>query len=212
MLLLTYLWNASPSVCEETRQDLPPQLRPRCAGFAVHPETHSTAARSPSAPGGGPHSILHTSPAPGVQALGPEETMNQTRSLPTESSQSAGGGNTHINYAGPRWQRTSAQRRGEREAGWPGEGKGVFLNQSQGQERSQRWGPEGPSSCFCSPVTRLLGRALSSPSLPHAGLRVSAPLSFSSCSPHLIPRLMGCMLPPRSLPPMSINSFFFLSV
>ena len=46
MLLLTYLWNASPSVCEETRQDLPPQLLPRCAGFAVRGEL---AARSPGA-------------------------------------------------------------------------------------------------------------------------------------------------------------------
>lgn len=44
MLLLTYLWNASPSVCEETRQDLPPQLLPRCAGSAVPWELAAQAA------------------------------------------------------------------------------------------------------------------------------------------------------------------------
>lgn len=89
MLLLTYLWNASPSICEETRQDLPPQLLPRIAGFAVHWELSSAEALSPSAPRG-THSILHTFPAPSVQGLG-EVEMNQTRFLPTKSPQSAGG-------------------------------------------------------------------------------------------------------------------------
>lgn len=50
MLLLTYLWNASPSVCEETRQDLPPQLLPHCVGFAVRWQLGRTDAPSPTVP------------------------------------------------------------------------------------------------------------------------------------------------------------------
>lgn len=94
MLLLTYLWNASPSVCEDTRQDLPSQLLPRCTGFAVRWERSSTEALNTGAPRG-IRSIPHTFPTSSTQGLGPGEAeMNQTRSLPTESPQSAGGGNT----------------------------------------------------------------------------------------------------------------------
>lgn len=108
MLLLTYLWNASPSVCEETSQDLPSQLLPRRVVFAVHWELSSAEALSTTVPRG-IHSIPHTFPAPGTQGLGPGEAeMNQTRSLPTRSPQSAGGGNIHINYMGPGWVGTHA--------------------------------------------------------------------------------------------------------
>lgn len=47
--------------------------------------------------------------------------MNHTRFLPTESSQSTGRGNTHIDYSSPAWLGTSAQIQGERQAGLKGE-------------------------------------------------------------------------------------------
>lgn len=135
MLLLTCLWNASPSVCEETRQDLPPQLPPRSAGFAVHWEISSTEALSPSAPPG-THSIPHTS-GPHAQGWG-EAEMNQTRSLPTKSPQSAGGDNTHINYSDPRWL-GARPRIQVGEAAWAEEGWEVIsLSTSGSRTRPKR--------------------------------------------------------------------------
>jgi hypothetical protein len=49
--------------------------------------------------------------------------MNQTRSLPTESPQSAGGGHTHINYLHPGWLGTSMLRQ-VLQAGWGSSGGG----------------------------------------------------------------------------------------
>lgn len=147
MLLLTCLWKASPSVCEETRQDLPPQLPPRCAGLAVHGELSGTEALSPTVPPG-TRSIPHLSPAPSAQGLG-EAEMNQTRSLPTKSPQSAGGGNAHINHSDPRgWGQTEGTgRRGS--LGRGGLGK-LFLYQRQRQERGQRGCSAGPSGSSSS--------------------------------------------------------------
>lgn len=76
--------------------------------------------------------------------------MNQTRSLPTKSPQSAGGDNTHINYWDPGWLGTSAWIQ-VWQAGWAEEGMGkLFLYQSQGQEQGLRGGFAGPSSSFSS--------------------------------------------------------------
>lgn len=128
MLLLTYLWNASPSVCEDTRQDLPSQLPPRCTGFAVHWELGSTEVPGTRAPQA-VHSIPHTFPTPSMQGPGPGEAdMNQTRSLPTEGPQSAGGGNTHINYTDPGWLGTSAGIQVQRQARLEGGKKGSYFS------------------------------------------------------------------------------------
>lgn len=139
MLLLTYLWNASPSVCEDTRQDLPSQLPPRCTGFAVHWELGSTEVPGTSAPQA-VHSIPHTFPTPSMQGPGPGEAdMNQTRSLPTEGPQSAGGGNTHINYMDPGW--LGYRYRGRR--GWKGGRKGVISLSESGLRMKPKTGLRG---------------------------------------------------------------------
>lgn len=69
-----------------------------------------------------------------MQGPGPGEAdMNQTRSLPTEGPQSAGGGNTHINYTDPGWLGTSVGIQVQRQARLEGgEERELFLYQSQG--------------------------------------------------------------------------------
>lgn len=116
MLLLTYLWNASPSVCKETSKiylhnychDAPALL---CAGNLQHrgPEPWCAPGRMALNPAH-PSRLQSARPGAGAQ-------MNHTRSLPTESSQSTGRGNTHIDHSSPAWPGTSAQIQGDRQAG-----------------------------------------------------------------------------------------------
>lgn len=150
MLLLTDLWNASPSVCEETSQDLPPQLLPRCAGFAHRAGNLQQSGSEPQCTPRIALSSAHLSRPQSQESGAGGRDDSDTVPAHQESSRSAGGGSIHINYSGPGWLGTSAQIQGERQPGLK-RGRGLFLYQSQGQGQSQRWGSAGPSSCFSSP-------------------------------------------------------------
>lgn len=182
MLLLTCLWNASPSVCEETRQDLPPQLPPRCTGFAVPWELSSTEAPSPRAPRG-THSIPHTSPARSAPGLGGGGRRRIRHGSCPPSPQPAGGDNTHINYPDPRW-RGARPRMQVGEAAWAAEG-GEVISPSKPGSRTR------PKRLLCWAIWQL---PLCCPPLGLEGLRglpapgcwpqgLSSPLSFRTCTP-----------------------------
>lgn len=176
MLLLTYLWNASPSVCEDTRQDLPSQLLLRCTGFAVRWERSSTEDLSTSAPRRNP---LNSTQLSYLQHAGPgawggrdeSDTVPAYREPPV-----CGRGQHTINYMDPGCLGTRAGIQVERQARLK-RGKGaISLSESGFRRKPKTAALRDHSAASPLPVASLLGRA---PwpllSLPHAGLQTHQP-------------------------------------
>lgn len=115
---------------------------------------------------------------PPAQGLG-EVEMNQTRSLPTKSPQSAGAASTHINYAGPGGWGPAHGYRYERQAG-PSRGRGSYFSIRVRVKNEAKDGalqaPPAASTLLAAPLPRRAPGGLD-PSPPPASGSQQPPLS-----------------------------------